>query len=380
MRTNGHLMLNGKKMSKSTGNSLTLREAIEKFGADATRLSLADAGDGMEDANFEEKTANANILRIHTLLAWCEDQVANQDALRTGARTFHDTVFEHEVNALVNTAQAHYAATNYKDALKYGFYELQSARDWYREVTSDAGMHRDLVLYWIRVAALVITPLAPHFAEHIHSGILRAPTSVQNARWPTPATAVDDNVLAAGLYMRGTLKTIRDAETTLLKMLAKGAKGKKGAAAAQAFDPARPKSVRVYVATEFPAWQNRAVDAVRAAHDPATGAVDDKQVRAALVESGLIKDKKVMPFIQAFKKRMAQVGADAAFRRTLPFDESATLRELLPYLTKTLGLVDAEVLSVADARAREGEPGFTKSIIDVSEPGAPGFEYRNVDA
>lgn len=59
-------------MSKSTGNSLTLRESIEKFGADATRLSLADAGDGMEDANFEEKTANANILRVHTLLAWCE--------------------------------------------------------------------------------------------------------------------------------------------------------------------------------------------------------------------------------------------------------------------------------------------------------------------
>lgn len=72
MRTNGHLMLNGKKMSKSTGNSLTLREAIEKFGADATRLSLADAGDGLEDANFEEKAANANILRVHTLLAWCE--------------------------------------------------------------------------------------------------------------------------------------------------------------------------------------------------------------------------------------------------------------------------------------------------------------------
>jgi leucyl-tRNA synthetase len=72
MRTNGHLMLNGKKMSKSTGNSLTLREAIEKFGADATRLSLADAGDGLEDANFEEKTANANILRVHTLLGWCD--------------------------------------------------------------------------------------------------------------------------------------------------------------------------------------------------------------------------------------------------------------------------------------------------------------------
>ena len=72
MRANGHMLLNGQKMSKSKGNSLTLRESVEKFGADATRLALADAGDGIEDANFEEKNANPNILRIHTLLLWCE--------------------------------------------------------------------------------------------------------------------------------------------------------------------------------------------------------------------------------------------------------------------------------------------------------------------
>ena len=62
-------------MSKSTGNSLTMRDAVDKFGADATRLSLADAGDGVEDANFEEKAANANILRVHTLLTWCEVRI-----------------------------------------------------------------------------------------------------------------------------------------------------------------------------------------------------------------------------------------------------------------------------------------------------------------
>jgi leucyl-tRNA synthetase len=72
MRANGHLMLNGKKMSKSTGNSLTLKDSLDKFGADATRLALADAGDGIEDANFEEKTANAAIMRVYTLIEWCE--------------------------------------------------------------------------------------------------------------------------------------------------------------------------------------------------------------------------------------------------------------------------------------------------------------------
>jgi leucyl-tRNA synthetase len=50
---------------------------------------------------------------------------------------------------------------------------------------------------------------------------------------------------------------------------------------------------------------------------------------------------------------------------------------MLPYLKKTLGLVDVEVMSVEEAWSKEG-PGFTKSLIDSSEPGAPAFEYRNV--
>ena len=34
------------------------------------RLALADAGDSIEDANFVEKTADAAILRLFTLVEW----------------------------------------------------------------------------------------------------------------------------------------------------------------------------------------------------------------------------------------------------------------------------------------------------------------------
>ena len=50
IRTNGHLTINGKKMSKSTGNFFTMREGTKKYGADAMRLTLADAGDEITDA------------------------------------------------------------------------------------------------------------------------------------------------------------------------------------------------------------------------------------------------------------------------------------------------------------------------------------------
>ncbi|KAJ3754318.1 hypothetical protein EV360DRAFT_96635 [Lentinula raphanica] len=376
IRTNGHLMLNGAKMSKSTGNFLTLRDAVDKFGADSCRLALADAGDGIEDANFDEKNGNANILRVHTLLAWCEEIIKDEANLRHGPFNYHDLVFENEINDLINITQGHYDALNFKDALKFGFYELQSSRDWYREVTSDVGMHADLVRYWIEISALLAAPIAPHFAEHIYLEILKKPTSIQLARWPTPSKPVDRTLIEVGQYMRGTVKMIRDAELALVRMLSKN-KGK-GKGATASFDPKKPKSVRVYVATSFPAWQESCVQAVKDAYDSEADKVDDAKVRALLTESGLIKNKLAMPFIQAFKKRMAQFGAQTAFRRTLPFSEKTVLTELLPYLKKTLNLVDAEIMSVDEAHAKEGEVGYTKSIIDSSEPGSPAFEYRNV--
>ncbi|KAI0270544.1 hypothetical protein BC834DRAFT_922502 [Gloeopeniophorella convolvens] len=346
MRANGHLLLNGQKMSKSKGNSLTLREGVEKFGADATRLALADSGDGIEDANFEEKNANANILRVHTLLTWCEEMNKEGAGLRTGPKnSYHDKVFEEEINNLINITKGHYELTFYKDALKYGFYELQSARDWYREVTADIGMHADL-------------------------------TSIQNARWPTPEKPVDVPTIDAGVYMRGLVKTVRDAELTLLKKLSKAKGGP------PPFDPKKPRALRVYVATRFPEWQDACVQAVQDAWAPEAGRVDDAKVRALLTQRGLIKDKRAMPFVQLFKKRIADLGAETVFKRKLPFSETDVLREVLPYLKRTLSLVDVEILPVEEAlsRAEAGTPGYSRMIIESSEPGSPAFEFRNVEA
>ena len=57
-------------MSKSTGNFLTMSEAVERFSADGTRLALADAGDTLEDANFMFEMADAGLLRLHSQIEW----------------------------------------------------------------------------------------------------------------------------------------------------------------------------------------------------------------------------------------------------------------------------------------------------------------------
>ena len=52
VRANGHILLNNEKMSKHTGNFMTLSDGVERFSADGMRLALATAGDTLEDANF----------------------------------------------------------------------------------------------------------------------------------------------------------------------------------------------------------------------------------------------------------------------------------------------------------------------------------------
>ena len=58
------------QMSKSTGNFLTMSDAIERFSASATRLTLADSGDTLEDANFQFEAADAGLLRLYAQLEW----------------------------------------------------------------------------------------------------------------------------------------------------------------------------------------------------------------------------------------------------------------------------------------------------------------------
>lgn len=58
------------------------------------RLSLADAGDGIEDANFVEAMADGGILRLYTYLEWVKEMLASKEQLRSGpADTWNDRVF-----------------------------------------------------------------------------------------------------------------------------------------------------------------------------------------------------------------------------------------------------------------------------------------------
>lgn len=78
--------------------------------------------------------------------------VSLKDSFRCGDFTYHDKVFSSEINHFVRTAENAFEGLMFREALKAGFYDLQAARDRYRDITAASeGMNWLLVERFIQV-------------------------------------------------------------------------------------------------------------------------------------------------------------------------------------------------------------------------------------
>ncbi|KAF2405012.1 leucyl-tRNA synthetase-like protein [Trichodelitschia bisporula] len=400
IRLNGHAMLNGEKMSKSTGNFLTLDDAVAKFGADATRIALADSGDGVEDANFEEAVANSTILKLFELKKWIEEEILEPRLLkegetyagvrdaekiktsdiiqRTGPKNFWDQLFENELNTLVKETVQHYSATLYKAALKSGFYDFTSARDSYRISTTSAsvGMHHDCVKRYAELQALMLAVVAPHWSDYIWQEVLKKPSTIQTAVFPSVPDSVP-SLTAASEYIRSTHGSIGTAEGVQQKKLAKGK--------TTSYDPKSDKKLTIFVAKSWPAWQQKYLNVVRELFDGLT--LDIKKVQPKIEKPDM---KKAMPFVQGLKRRLESgEKKEAVFERELGFDEVLVLLEMIPGLLAIVPKLKVVEVVIVDDGAKEGvkieadgKAGEKVTSLPPAaagaEPGVPTFEFSNI--
>ncbi|KAL6228149.1 hypothetical protein ACLB2K_002103 [Fragaria x ananassa] len=359
-RCNGHIMLNAEKMSKSTGNFRTLRQAIEEFSADATRFSLADAGDGVDDANFVFETANAAILRLTKEISWMEEVLAAESSLRPGPpTTYADKVFANEINIAVNRTQQNYSDYMFRDALKTGFYDLQTARDEYRFSCGAGGMNHDLVWRFMDVQTRLITPICPHYGEYVWRELLKKEGFVVNAGWPV-ADAPDLTLQSANKYLQDSIILMRK---LLQKQVLGSKKGNKKGTSVTSVTEDNKLSGLIYINEHFDGWKAECLKILQINFDKDSRTFSsDMVIQEALQNSsiGQSKDfkqiqKLCMPFMK-FKKDAAVKLGPQALDLKLPFGEIEVLQENLDLIKRQLGLQDVEVLSgtAPDALSKAG--------------------------
>ena len=373
-RCNGHIMLNSEKMSKSTGNFRTLRQAIEEFSADATRFSLADAGDGVDDANFVFETANAAILRLTKEISWMEEVLAAESSLRTGPpSTYADRVFANDINIAVKTTEENYRDYMFRDALKTGFYDLQAARDEYRFSCGAGGMNRDLVWHFMDVQTRLITPICPHYGEYVWRILLNKNGFVVKAGWPV-ADSPDLTLKIANKYLQDSIVLMRK----LLQKQILGSKkaNKKGAPVTTLSEDNRLAGL-IYVNEQFDGWKAECLRILQSRFDSKTRTfAPDGEIMEALKNSSIGQaanfkqtQKLCMPFLRFKKDEAVALGAQALELR-LPFGEIEVLQENLDLIRRQIGLEEVEILSATDPDAL-AKAGTLVSLLNQNPP-SPG--------
>lgn len=266
---NGYLVLNGEKMSKSTGNFMTIRDSIAQFGVDATRITLADAGDSLDDANFETEVSNAAIMKLFVLEEWITKNIkatipdGKVDFASSKANLdMWDNMFINTINRNIELATQMYDKMQYKQAVKYAFYELQAMKEDY--LIAKGGKANPFVLMrYLEVQLMMMNPIVPHFAQYCWDEyvypIFKASknysdkaheTKLFKNQWPLPSTPFNKSIADRYNYMKKLKSSIRDGFD---KAKTGGKKAKKG----KVEEKKEIEKCYVFVAKEYPEFQKK---------------------------------------------------------------------------------------------------------------------------
>jgi leucyl-tRNA synthetase len=158
---NGHLMMNGEKMSKSTGNFLTLSGAVEKYGSNAMRFALA-CNDGVQDGNFTDSNVTTAISKLFNELTFIQDNIStiSNDACANASQF---EFFEHQIKETLKSAHVAYTNAIYSDVIK-GFYALISAKD---EYLKKAHVEGNMIKLYSDAMYTLMTPICPTWTSEI---------------------------------------------------------------------------------------------------------------------------------------------------------------------------------------------------------------------
>ena len=308
---------------------------------------VADAGDSVEDANFDISSAEAGILKLYTMIEWVKEMLSSKHIMRcTKEDTFHDKVFASEMNLKLDETARNYEKMLFREALRTGFFEMQAARDkvytlfgpirvgslpiletqalpcklgkihyfvfafQYRELCGAEGMKLDLVERFIKWQAIALSPICPHVAEHIWDllSTLERKSSILHERWPTTGN-VDEICIKSSVYLMDVASDFRKK----LKAAVAPPKPKKGQQVAGM--PKKPTHATIYVAKTYPPWQCAVLSTMKKMYESSgpDQEPDNKAISQELDKNADLKQwkKKVMPFVAFTKERIAQIGMSA---------------------------------------------------------------------
>jgi leucyl-tRNA synthetase len=175
---NGMLMIEGKQMHKSKGNFVTMKNAVERYGADATRCALLLGAEGMDDPDWRGENATDIQGKVESLrnLALGIIKKAKSDETAHLEKWLLSKMQQRIADVTRNLEEL-----KTRTALEIALFEVWNDFRWYtrRKGKTAAKAVQEALEVWLRLLA----PFAPYVCEELWSATGKK-NFISLAEWP----------------------------------------------------------------------------------------------------------------------------------------------------------------------------------------------------
>jgi len=297
---NGWVLVEGEKMSKSKRNVLALGKAVDQFGADPLRATLATSAEVDQDLDFRSSAARSvakHLEDIYNLVISTAERAARD------GEGLPEMWLRSEAASLMEKAARALDQVSVRQAAVYVLYDMRRALERYLEMVD---VPSRAVLEVLKAWAVAMEPFVPHLAEELWERLGERPFA---AKAPWPRLAADRRTLLAVRYADRLVEDIAG-----LRELRKDA-----------------KRAVIYVNNNF-AWIKAAVKA--------------RDVRE-LISAGVPGEVAKRLFDVA---RQMDDDLKALIEEVEDFDEYSALAELKTFLSRELGM-EVDIYRADDEKA-----------------------------
>ena len=162
---NGSVLMAGKKMSKSMGNIIPLRDAVRKHGADPIRLTILISAELLQDADFNVEAINGIKNKLESMY---------ENSTKTKAEEIPELEPEDKwilsmlQNLALNVSQS-MDKIRFREALHHILYDLiLNCNGTLKEQNQNKEqIFLEFFTKFCRPGILMLSPFAPHIAEEI---------------------------------------------------------------------------------------------------------------------------------------------------------------------------------------------------------------------